>query len=113
MQEGLIEFTPCYLRQFTLLFSEGYYPVDVAVVQLAPPNDGGYCSCLLVWLTIIRCVMLIDIVHPKFREEVFVVEKVHESSLPSSPLLKKTNYQQPNKTLYLQVILKYPNNVHT
>ncbi len=44
MQEGLIEFIPCYLRQVPLLFSEGYYPVDVAVVQLSPPNDEGYCS---------------------------------------------------------------------
>ena len=44
MKEGLIEFIPCYLRQVPLLFSEGYYPVDVAVVQLSPPNDEGYCS---------------------------------------------------------------------
>ncbi len=44
MQEGLIEFIPCYLRQVPLLFSDGLFPVDVAVVQLAPPNDEGYCS---------------------------------------------------------------------
>lgn len=44
MQEGLIEFIPCYLRQVPLLFSDGLFPVDVAVVQLAPPNNEGYCS---------------------------------------------------------------------
>ena len=40
----LIEFIPFYLRLVPLLFSDGLFPVDVAVVQLAPPNDEGYCS---------------------------------------------------------------------
>ena len=44
MQEGLIDFIPCYLRQVPMLFSEGFFEVDVAVVQLSPPNNEGYCS---------------------------------------------------------------------
>lgn len=44
MDEGLMEYIPCYFRQVPLLFKEGLYPVDVAVVQLSPPNEEGYCS---------------------------------------------------------------------
>ena len=41
---GLVDYIPCYFRQVPSLFRDGLYPVDVAVVQLSPPNDEGYCS---------------------------------------------------------------------
>ena len=44
MDEGLIDYIPCYFRQVPLLFQEELYPVDVAVVQLSPPDAEGFCS---------------------------------------------------------------------
>ena len=41
---GLVEFLPSYFRQVPSLFTDGLYPVDVAVVQLSPPDEEGYCS---------------------------------------------------------------------
>ncbi len=41
---GLVDYLPCYFRQVPLLFKEGLYAVDVAAVQLAPPNKEGFCS---------------------------------------------------------------------
>lgn len=41
---GLVDYLPCYFRQVPSLFQEKLYPVDVAVVQLSPPNDEGFCS---------------------------------------------------------------------
>ena len=42
--EGLVDYIPCYFRQVPLLFKDGSYAVDVAVVQLSPPNEEGFCS---------------------------------------------------------------------
>lgn len=44
VQEGRADFTPVLLSEFTLLFSKGYLPVDVAFVHLSPPDEHGFCS---------------------------------------------------------------------
>ncbi|MBI4972708.1 MAG: acetyl-CoA hydrolase/transferase family protein [Candidatus Omnitrophica bacterium] len=41
--EGRADYTPCYLHDIPRLFRE-YLPVDVALIQVAPPNKEGYCS---------------------------------------------------------------------
>lgn len=41
---GAIEFLPCHFHEVPALFRDGFYPVDVAVVQLSTPNEEGYCS---------------------------------------------------------------------
>ncbi|MDP2660966.1 MAG: acetyl-CoA hydrolase/transferase C-terminal domain-containing protein [Dehalococcoidia bacterium] len=41
---GRIHYLPCLLSEAPRLFSGGYLPVDVAMVQLSPPDDKGYCS---------------------------------------------------------------------
>ena len=41
---GLVDYIPSYFRDVPSLFKDGLYPVDVAVVQLSPPNEEGYCS---------------------------------------------------------------------
>lgn len=43
-REGLVDFYPCHFHEVPALFSEGFYPVDVAIVQLSRPNAEGYCS---------------------------------------------------------------------
>ena len=44
VQEGRADFTPTLLSEFTLLFKNGYLPLDVALVQLSPPDNYGFCS---------------------------------------------------------------------
>jgi acetyl-CoA hydrolase len=44
VQEGRADFTPVLLSEFTLLFSQGYLPLDVAFVHLSPPDEHGFCS---------------------------------------------------------------------
>ena len=42
--EGKIEYIPVYLSQIPDLFVEHAIGVDVALVQVSPPDDFGYCS---------------------------------------------------------------------
>lgn len=41
---GRIDYLPCLLSEAPRLFTGGYLPIDVAMVQLSPPDDKGYCS---------------------------------------------------------------------
>ena len=43
-KEGLLDFLPCHFHEVPALLKEGFYPVDVAVVQLSRPNAEGVCS---------------------------------------------------------------------
>jgi len=42
--EGRADFTPCYFFKVPELFQRGYLPVDVAIIQLSPPDKNRYCS---------------------------------------------------------------------
>jgi len=44
IHEGRADFTPVHLSEFPLLFMKGVLSVDVAFVQLSPPDDHGYCT---------------------------------------------------------------------
>lgn len=44
VHEGRADFTPVLLSEYTLLFKNGYLPVDVALVHLSPPDNYGFCS---------------------------------------------------------------------
>lgn len=44
VQEGRADFTPVFLSEFTLLFKQGFLPLDVALVHLSPPDEHGFCS---------------------------------------------------------------------
>ncbi|MBN1179109.1 MAG: acetyl-CoA hydrolase/transferase family protein [Anaerolineae bacterium] len=44
VQQGRADFTPVLLSEFTLLFSQGYLPLDVAFVHVSPPDEHGFCS---------------------------------------------------------------------
>lgn len=44
VQAGRADFTPVLLSEFPLLFKEKVLPVNVAFVQLSPPDPHGYCS---------------------------------------------------------------------
>lgn len=44
IQEGLGDYTPIMLSDIPRLFSTGQYPLDVALIQVAPPDENGDCS---------------------------------------------------------------------
>ncbi|KGN89210.1 4-hydroxybutyrate CoA-transferase [Porphyromonas crevioricanis] len=39
-----VDFVPCHFHEVPELFSQGFYPVDVAVVQVSEPDAEGRCS---------------------------------------------------------------------
>lgn len=44
VNEGLADFTPVMLSQIPRLFRSGRLVLDIAVIQVSPPDDHGYCS---------------------------------------------------------------------
>ncbi len=44
VQEGRADFVPVFLSDIPDLFQKGYLPIDVALVQVSPPDIHGYCS---------------------------------------------------------------------
>jgi 4-hydroxybutyrate CoA-transferase len=41
---GRADFTPCFLSEIPHLFESGQLPLDVALIQVAPPDEHGFCS---------------------------------------------------------------------
>lgn len=41
---GRADFTPCFLSEIPDLFRTGALPLDVALIQVSPPDDHGFCS---------------------------------------------------------------------
>lgn len=44
VREGRADYTPAYLSDIPLFFNTGRIPLDVALVQVSPPDQFGYCS---------------------------------------------------------------------
>ena len=44
IQEGLGDYTPLFLSDIPGLFSSGQLPLDVALIQVTPPDERGMCS---------------------------------------------------------------------
>jgi 4-hydroxybutyrate CoA-transferase len=44
VNEGRADFTPCFLFEIPGLFTSGLLPVDVALIQVSPPDAYGFCS---------------------------------------------------------------------
>ena len=44
VQVGHADYTPCFLSEIPSLFTGGVLPIDVALIQLSPPDAEGYCS---------------------------------------------------------------------
>ncbi|TCJ12490.1 acetyl-CoA hydrolase/transferase family protein [Flaviaesturariibacter flavus] len=42
--EGRADYVPVFLSEIPNLFSQGVLPIDVALVQVSPPDAHGYCS---------------------------------------------------------------------
>ena len=44
VNEGRADFTPVHLSEIPRLFSSGVLPIDVALIQVSPPDEHGFCS---------------------------------------------------------------------
>lgn len=44
IQEGLGSYTPIFLSELPNLFTSGQLPLDVALIQVSPPDEKGMCS---------------------------------------------------------------------
>jgi 4-hydroxybutyrate CoA-transferase len=44
LDEGRADFTPVFLSELPGLFRSGALPLDVALIQVAPPDEHGFCS---------------------------------------------------------------------
>ncbi len=44
VQEGRADFTPVLLSEYTLLFKNKVLPLDIALIQVSPPDEHGFCS---------------------------------------------------------------------
>ncbi|MDY6148859.1 MAG: acetyl-CoA hydrolase/transferase C-terminal domain-containing protein [Porphyromonas sp.] len=43
-RDGLIDHLPCHFHEVPGLFTNGAFPVDVAIIQVSKPNEEGFCS---------------------------------------------------------------------
>ncbi|GAA4731677.1 acetyl-CoA hydrolase/transferase family protein [Flavisolibacter ginsenosidimutans] len=44
VKEGRADYVPVFLSEIPNLFTQGILPIDVALVQVSPPDNHGYCS---------------------------------------------------------------------
>jgi 4-hydroxybutyrate CoA-transferase len=44
VNEGRADYTPVFLSQIEALFESGQMPIDVALIQVSPPDPHGFCS---------------------------------------------------------------------
>ena len=44
VNDGRADFTPCFLSEIPSLFESGRLALDVALIQVAPPDEHGFCS---------------------------------------------------------------------
>src|SRR5580704_2131898 len=44
VNDGRADYTPVFLSEVEALFESGEMPIDVALIQVSPPDPHGYCS---------------------------------------------------------------------
>lgn len=44
VQAGRADFIPCFFSEMPRLFKDNLLPVDVALIQITPPDEEGFCS---------------------------------------------------------------------
>ncbi|HKY53614.1 MAG TPA: acetyl-CoA hydrolase/transferase C-terminal domain-containing protein [Anaerolineales bacterium] len=44
VNQGRADFTPLHLAEIPRLFSTGVMPIDIAMIQVSPPDQHGFCS---------------------------------------------------------------------
>jgi len=70
VSEGRADFTPIFLSEVPALFKSGRVPIDVALIQVTPPDKHGWCSFGLS----------VDIVKSAAESAEMVIAEVNESA---------------------------------
>ncbi len=68
VQQGRADYTPIFLSEIPQLFETGRVPIDVALIQVSPPDRHGYCSYGVS----------IDVVKPAAEAASLVIAEVNE-----------------------------------
>lgn len=97
-------YVPIFLSEIPLLFSKGYLPLDVAIVQVSPPDQHGYCSLGTsvdaAWSAVRNAKTVIAQVNPKmprtlgdspFHYSKFDAMVWHDAELPEVDYGEKAN----------------------
>jgi acyl-CoA hydrolase len=97
-------YIPIFLSEIPLLFTNGYLPLDVAIVQVSPPDQHGYCSLGTsidaAWTAVRAAKKVIAQVNPKMPRTLgdspihfskFSAMVYHDAELPEVFYGEKTN----------------------
>lgn len=97
-------YVPIFLSEIPLLFSRGYLPLDVAIVQVSPPDSQGFCSLGTsvdaAWSAVRHAKLVIAQVNPKMPRTLgdspvhsskFDAMVWHETELPAVDYGSKIN----------------------
>lgn len=97
-------YVPIFLSEIPMLFSQGYLPLDVAIVQVSPPDQHGYCSLGTsvdaAWSAVRTAKTVIAQVNPKmprtlgdspFHHSKFDAMVWHDAELPEVDYGEKAN----------------------
>ncbi len=68
VNDGRADFMPIFLSEIPAQFTNGNLPVDVALIQVSPPDDHGFCSYGVS----------VDIVKPAAESARFIIAEVNE-----------------------------------
>ncbi len=68
VNRGDADFTPVFLSDVPALFTDGALPLDVALVQVSPPDSHGYCSLGVA----------VDVAHAAAGAAAYVVAEINE-----------------------------------
>ncbi len=104
VEQGRADYVPIFLSDIPDLFKRGYLPLDVAIVQVTPPDVHGYCS-LSLSIDIARAAVdcakyVIAVVNPKLprthgdgmmHTDRFTKMVFHEADLPEENYGAKTS----------------------
>lgn len=64
---GRADYTPCFLSEIPTLLQDGTLPIDVALIQVSPPDEFGYCSCGVA----------VDITHTAAKAAKYIVAQIN------------------------------------
>ncbi len=98
MGSSSVDYLPCFLSEIPQLFRSGALPLDVAVIQVSPPDKHGYCSLGVsvdVTLAAVQCAKIvlaqINPQMPRVHGEGFIAaSRLHASIELSSNLHEDT-----------------------
>ncbi len=96
---GLGDYIPVFLSEIPLLFSRNILPLDVAIIQVSPPDKHGYCSlgtsidiARSATLTAKKIIAQVNPNMPRVHGDAFVPVSAFDAAVWVDEKLPETNY---------------------